>query len=399
MAVAGQTMTKALPAPGGHETTERVWERPAALPALTGLRFVAALPVVLCHLSLAVPGLFGARVAGVLVAGGYEAVSLFFILSGFILAHSYLGADGTLRGTRRAFYRARFARIYPVYVLAVVLAALPFAWGHDVRVSAPLALLATLTMTQAWLPLVDVAWLGPGWSLSCEALFYALFGLLARRFARVRRLLLVAALWWLAALAVPALYLLLAPDGRAHTGDWAHALWLRAVLYNPLVRLPEFVLGVALGRLWARGARLPRPGVALLLAAGLLPALVALSGALPYALAHNGLLDPLFAVLLYALAQGPRGAGSWLARALARPGTVLLGEASYALYLIHAPLLATLDHLGLLPLGRGALLAVPVAIGLSVLVYRHLERPARRALLAGVPARRARRCSAGGGVL
>ena len=73
-------------------TTPRTDQRPA-LPALTGLRFVAAVQVVLFHTRSAAPGLQRSSFLDPF-GGGYSGVSLFFVLSGFILAYNYLTPDG-----------------------------------------------------------------------------------------------------------------------------------------------------------------------------------------------------------------------------------------------------------------------------------------------------------------
>src|SRR5689334_16615350 len=93
--------------------------RPAPLPALTGLRILASVLVVVFHF-LPVQAAAGSGpwpwLSGVIariVASGYTGVSFFFVLSGFILAYSYLGREGRLRGTAGRFYWARVARIYP----------------------------------------------------------------------------------------------------------------------------------------------------------------------------------------------------------------------------------------------------------------------------------------------
>jgi peptidoglycan/LPS O-acetylase OafA/YrhL len=75
--------------------------RPEELPALTGLRGIAALTVVGFHYR--VPGF----------AYGYLAVDLFFVLSGFVLAHVYRGGVEP-----RPFYRARAARTLPTHFVA-----------------------------------------------------------------------------------------------------------------------------------------------------------------------------------------------------------------------------------------------------------------------------------------
>jgi peptidoglycan/LPS O-acetylase OafA/YrhL len=90
------------------------------LPALTSLRFFAALWVVFFHLSTRVAGTLPAA-ARTVIGRGWMGVPFFFILSGFILAHVYgrkLSAPAT-RAERGRFWWARVARVYPLYLLAL----------------------------------------------------------------------------------------------------------------------------------------------------------------------------------------------------------------------------------------------------------------------------------------
>ena len=140
----------------------------ARIRPLTGLRFVAALLVVIHHYFGIATGDYGQRAdprVPNLIASAFVGVNFFFILSGFILAYNYLGADGQLRVTRRDFWAARFARIYPVYVLAFLVATVPSAHyllsHHASPLSTTLTGLAALTLTQAWVPAASDAWNGP----------------------------------------------------------------------------------------------------------------------------------------------------------------------------------------------------------------------------------------------
>src|SRR5579863_1305776 len=83
--------------------------------ALTGLRFFAALHVVFYHYAV---GLLPYPLSSV-AKNGYVAVGLFFVLSGFVLAYNYADRPMDIR----TFWTARFARIYPAYLLAFVLIA------------------------------------------------------------------------------------------------------------------------------------------------------------------------------------------------------------------------------------------------------------------------------------
>jgi peptidoglycan/LPS O-acetylase OafA/YrhL len=85
------------------------------LPAITSLRFFAAIHVVLFHLQcfhlITGPSWFQK-----FCSIGYTGVSFFFVLSGFILVYTYAGRDLSAR----EFCRARFARVYPAYTFSLL---------------------------------------------------------------------------------------------------------------------------------------------------------------------------------------------------------------------------------------------------------------------------------------
>jgi len=155
------------------------------LQALTGLRFFLALWVVVFHLVPATPGLAIAWLPGApdavncLLRTGYVAVTVFFVLSGFVLAYNYdLGAPWCGK-QRRRFAIARFSRVYPAY-FAGLLSLIPVAVYRLWR-DIPLGEysfssgILNLLLLQAWSPRHALSWNYPGWSLSCEAFYYAIF--------------------------------------------------------------------------------------------------------------------------------------------------------------------------------------------------------------------------------
>ncbi|HCA88677.1 MAG TPA: acyltransferase [Streptomyces sp.] len=302
------------------------------MPSLTGLRFVAAFGVYLCHAA------FLASQAHDWPSGPFEllgavAVSLFFVLSGFVLTRSAHPAD-----TARAFWRRRTVKIYPSHLAALALilgyllstgaaAAQP---GHSI-----LSLLPGVLLVHTWLPRFDL--IGSGnivaWSLACEVFFYLLFPLLLPLVRAIpRRRLPAAAVGAVVAVwAVPVVSYAL--GGSPVPGfPWpvpGEQLWFAYFL--PAARLPEFVLGMIL----ATGLRAGTPGRrcgAGASAALLFGSLALGSVALPpvFLFAAVGVV-PLALLIRATAALDLTGARSWL-RA---PVMVFLGEISYAFYLVH----------------------------------------------------------------
>jgi peptidoglycan/LPS O-acetylase OafA/YrhL len=360
--------------------------RPDRFEALTGLRFAAALGILLFHRGG--PLLSGAPAwAERIREGGHVWVGLFYVLSGFVLARAHPAPMAAPE--RRTFWVARVARLYPAYLLAFVLAA-PFAlerWaagGTLATAKAAAVALAALLLVQAWFPAIARLWNAPGWSTSVVLAFYAAFPFVAAPLARLSRraLWLALAAAWASSLALPLAWLWLQPDGVVADLAWHEPPWLLALKFHPLARAGEFLAGVALGLLHARGVALAR-GAAIAAPAALAAVVAVLAwGGAPYVLLHNGLLVPLFAVAILALA---RGVGP-LARVLGSAPARALGDASFALYALQEPLWLWARRLaggaGFVPAPALVVCFAFAAIGIALAVSRALERPARRALRA-----------------
>jgi peptidoglycan/LPS O-acetylase OafA/YrhL len=357
------------------------------LAALTGLRFAAALGILLFHYGGPLVAAAPAWVERIRV-GGHVWVGLFYLLSGFVLARAH--PEPMRPAERRSFYAARAARLYPAYLLAFLLAA-PFAmarWsdgGPLAGAKAALVAVAALLLVQAWVPPIARLWNAPGWSTSVVLSFYAAFPFVAARLARLSRRGLAGALAaaWLLSLAFPAAYLALRPDGPIADVSWNEPFWLVALKFHPLARAGEFLAGVALGLLDRRGLALARGGGAVAAAALAATLLVLAWGGVPYVLLHNGALVPLFALALLGIARS-RGL---LGRALASGPARVLGDASFALYALQEPLWLWARRLAGVEPGSEAsagfvLGYAAAAVTLAVAVSTSLERPARRALRA-----------------
>jgi peptidoglycan/LPS O-acetylase OafA/YrhL len=346
-----------------HELTA---EKRSPLPALTGIRIFAAYYVVMLHTGAGYFGRNGAPpVVLRLLDKGYMAVSLFFILSGFILVYTYQGKISGIDSVVR-FWEARFARIYPVYVLALVLM-IPFA-----RTLTSGQRLTVLTMVQTWMPwrpdLIG-AWNFPAWSLSVEAFFYLMFPLIIVGLNRLR----FVGLSWLAGLL---LALIALGDLSRPVELWSdYTITFLRYIPLPVLRLPEFVVGMALGLAFLRGPIWRRSGLVSVCA--LLGAILVLC--LPLGAWASIAVIP-FAILILSLAHQ---SGS-LARILSNRILVLLGSASYAVYLLQLPIriYTRLVFAEMLHARHSldAFLSPCLLLILSVLVFLFWEEPARKFL-------------------
>jgi peptidoglycan/LPS O-acetylase OafA/YrhL len=344
------------------------------LAALTGLRALAAVWVVLFHfrsdLIALVPWL---APADRFMAAGYLGVDLFFPLSGFVLAYNY--ADGMRSWSWPAtlsFLRNRVARVWPVQVvtlnidLAMAVAAGTTGIGADGNRRTFAAYVENVFMVHYWWN-DRPSFNSPAWSISAEFFAYlaapVLFLLLAR-VVRTRSALLGAFLSYAAMIAIFATLAL--PNGNLE-----HMPWVRIG--------GEFLGGVLLCLVWLRGrwaiGRLAGP-LALLV--------VVVVATVPVATSGDYWMAPALGLVVGCLAP----ASGWFARWLARPGMVLAGEASYCLYMTHwllRDVVGWLSDWGDDAWWR-AVLAVCGAVvalgGAAWLLHVLVERPARRLLRA-----------------
>lgn len=365
-----------LPGPVTMHEPPSTASRPA-LPAIAGLRFYAAMHIVLLHTLRA--GWLPPEVAR-LTRWGASTASLFFILSGFILTYAYAAPRGGLRVPTREFLRRRLVRLYPAAIVCHLLA-VPLVWQSYGPVERWLRAAATAGGVQAFWPAFANSFDSPAWSLSYLALGYLLLPSVLRRTAawEPRRLLTAMGALWLAMLIPAGAFVLIQP---------ANPLWRTALFTFPLVRLPEFLFGVLLARLliarqWPRVPAWVAPAACAALAATLV-----LTPAALFVMNHNGLWAPLHAVLLWSLAAGSAG---WVHRVLGAAPARTLGDASLAIYLLHVPLYAWMLRLAgdvaawsALPSAVFYVLYLALTVALGMALHRTLEH-----LTGGSRARRA----------
>jgi peptidoglycan/LPS O-acetylase OafA/YrhL len=353
---------------------------------LTSVRFFAAFLVLFHHSVRIFLPVFSARgvhgvptdVAGIVSLAFPVSASFFFFLSGYVLSFVYLNSAKTL--DKREFAAARFSRLYPLYFVVLVLDTpeLLVPEIHLYGVKAGLTktagiLAANVAMLQAWKGSRLLRINMPSWSLCVEAFFYLCFPLLGVLLWKLR-----GARLWMTAVAFFV-------GGQALVWGLRPRLSVEMVLTLPPLHLSTFALGILLAR-WQtlqkqqinnRHVRLWQVHTVLALCgAGLFGSVLLIPFFHVPAPYNNGLLAPIFAGLVWALSVTPSPLSRWLwGRWL-----VNLGNASYALYLIHMPILTLFRHFRWVA-PAFYLPYVALCVGLSLLSFRYFETPARLWLL------------------
>lgn len=359
-------MSETIPPSSGKDVPDRAGH----ISLLDGLRGLAALSVLLCHYAnfFFLPGQStvhpdwwttrpGADWLGPIYPQGMYAVNVFWIISGFVLAHVYLGAK---TGTK-AFAVHRFARLYPLHLVTLlVMAGLQLLalqrfgtwiiydhndWLHFVE---------QLLFASGWGIDKHVSFNGPIWSVSVELLVYALFWVL-RDWLHHRGL--VAAL----AMSIGAGMLVLIGI------DW---LMFACSLH--------FFFGTAIAMAWRQlqaRRQLAKALAAVLLALGI-PLLQSSNQAVFTALGINAFFGGLILLLASLEDRAPqklRQASQWL------------GDASYGTYLWHLPftvflLIAFADRIDFMKLASHGWFLIAwlgAMLALGRLSYTYLEYPSR----------------------
>lgn len=349
-------------------------------PALTGLRAVAALMVFIHHVNPFSAACFGLGLSH-LAAELHIGVTVFFVLSGFLIGYRYLGGRPV---PLRTYFANRFARIYPMYFLLTTLTFITFYYKNGAYNSVLLTqYLLNITFLRGFFNEYLFTGIQQGWSLTVEELFYVSAPLLFWLVRRSRHWL------WLFPLLLAAAGVDLVVLGQPHPWHGFFVSFNFLFQFTYLGRAFEFCTGIALAwRLRHTGAVVaPR----FITYAGLAGILLCLWGITllhgpgindfgvrrPFGLFLNNVVLPLLGIM--PLLWGLVGEATWVRRLLSSRPLLLLGKSSYVFYLIHMGVLQHLLHRQLLG-NVGLVLLYPIAILLYWLVEEPLNHWLRRVL-------------------
>jgi peptidoglycan/LPS O-acetylase OafA/YrhL len=297
----------------------------------------------------------------------YFGVSYFFILSGFVMIVAYGNSDKIEFGD---YIKRRFARIYPVYGLAIIILLTYFIILH--RPINFIGLVLNIALVQSWIPGEALSFNSPGWSLSVEMFFYFSFPFLFNLFYKkynLDKLILIVSTFFIFSQIV--LHTLLYSTFYKGFPSKSHDL----IFYFPLMHFSEFLIGNIAGMLFLKGPssrNFDFPIIGLIV---LMVILLRFQIGVNY---HNGMLAFIFIPLITLLSSN----SGVLTRIFSMKVPVFLGEISYGIYILQKP---TFDWINLIMRflninnsilifysGLGALIIT------SAISFKYIEAPLRR---------------------
>lgn len=341
---------------------------------LTGLRWLAALLVFFSH-NVPSPNTVPDPVFA-FFAIGYNGVSVFFVLSGFVLCLNYLQVfEKPSKSEFLRFYLARIARIYPLYLFVLFVA---LSWQYLRNHALPEGFFAHIFATQAWSP--DIFFITsinpPGLSISVELFFYLLFPFLILFFNNLLHNLYGALGICFLGVALMGFVLFVTNSAGAEKLKW--------IYYFPPSRLGDFLLGIGVAAVYLIVRKYKYSNtfgyVSVCIFGPLFIFLMCVPGLLFTPVSYDLLFAVPAAIIILGISLSDSAARGikWLAS----PLMVLLGESSYAFYLIHFVLGQTIigyplqDGFNLRAITQ-TLFLLGFLIMCSVLLHLLIERPAR----------------------
>ncbi|MFC2604908.1 MAG: acyltransferase family protein [Bacteroidota bacterium] len=331
---------------------------------LTFTRFLAAIPIVLFHYSREIFP-FNTPALNFLVVNANMGVSYFFILSGFVMAIAYGNRQSIDFGD---FVKRRFARIYPVHFLAIILLLVCFV-ARNSPCSDYRGLLLNLTLLQSWVPGFALSFNVPAWSLSTEMFFYLSFPFIFNRLYRIegnRKYLIYTTIFFFI-IAQILLHIAIKPTplGEASTQ------FLGFAMYSPITHINEFLIGNIAGfffvekKIKTRNYDLP--------IIGLLVLLILTFKYNTFFILHNGLLAFIFVPFILLLSAN----NGFITKFANMKIPVFLGEISYSIYILQ---FAIVTLWGENSVRTNATFFYPYLISLIIvaaLSFKYIETPLR----------------------
>ncbi|WP_288243922.1 acyltransferase [uncultured Chryseobacterium sp.] len=328
---------------------------------ITFTRFVAAMAIVISHFNKDL-FLYKIRFIADIFLRANVGVSYFFILSGFIMIIAYHRKE---KIGYRDFYRNRVARIYPLYVVGLLLYFVTRYYDFSFYKT-----FLYLSGVQSWIPGKALILNFPGWSISVEFLFYLLFPWLYNYLYSKgnKSIWVIAVLIWIGTQAFSNLY----TNSLSYKGP--HTDSHEFIHYFPLWHINEFLIGNLAGLLFVRNRREKNHDLAIaLLFIGILLSLIFIP--LNF---HNGLMAVFFVPVIYLISCN----NGVISKVFSLKPLEFLGEISYAIYIIHIPVLYIVrsflwDYFQVSESNVIFWIYILVLMFVSAVFYQFVEKPMR----------------------
>lgn len=338
--------------------------------SLTSLRFFAALGVLLHHLDFlgrsTNPNI---KSFHTLLFEGFNGVTFFFILSGFIISLSFTERARSGEVSFADFMFFRVARLYPTHLLTLFAAIVAYrSWPY---LTSDYRFISNFLLVQATIPDFDYyfGFNGVSWSISAEMVFYSIFCLIC--FSSTRQLI---AFWIVLMFLI--LINILAFGSNGATGGWL-------IYINPVFRFIDFLTGMLIYRLFKSNKLQLTPTSATVLEVVTMAflgaaTLVGVYGGVgfPYRLDIYYILPMSAVIFVFAHQRG------FVSRALAWRPLVLLGDSSFALYMIHQIIIMTGAKIMVIDPVNSPIYATIISsilliicVFASVIIYTFFEKP------------------------
>ncbi len=333
---------------------------------LTITRFFAAILIVIFHYGTTT---FPFNIAAFtsLFKQANIGVNFFFLLSGFVMVIAY-GNKEKIEFTD--YIKKRLARIYPVYILAIIILLSYFIAFHEPVDYKELAL--SLTMLQSWIPVYALSFCEPAWSLSVEMFFYFSFPFIFNRVYQkysIQKIVIFVLLFFISSQIISHV-LMYSSFFDGNSSFNSDLIW-----YFPLIHFNAFIIGNITGLFFLKGIKRGNYDFPIIILVCTVSYILNLELGISY---HNGMMSFIFVPLILLISAN----NGLLTRISKLKPFVFLGEISYGIYILQYPIMVwvykLLENLHVndpTPYFYSYLLVLMVFSGLS---YKYFETPLRR---------------------
>lgn len=354
---------------------------------LTSLRFLAACYVFIFHMHIRWP-LTSNKLLSNLFYEGAIGMSLFFILSGFVLCYRYHDTDYTAPKVLKTYIVHRFSRIYPIYLIIAITTC--YWLGIELEGEGIKAIfyyvarlvfivLVNIFLVQAWMPQLFHYWHdGGSWSISTECFFYSLFplSLALIKTKSIFIIILIGLVAYIFSSVFGLSYKLFSQTSGSN------------VFYSiPIFRFPEFIIGLVAAVIslkYKNTRNINYSAIILLAISSIITYLMFFGSSSSGYVVHNFIIIPLVTIIVFSAANCKFGI---IHKVLSYKFFVTLGHASYSFYSWQLVILLYLINnynsvIRFLPLLKNNLLLFAVSfcslIFISLISYYFIEEPIRR---------------------